>query len=130
MEVYAGFQENTDWNVGRLLDEIEEMGERDNTLVIYIFGDNGASLEGTITGSFNELTMQNGIALTSEQQLSLIEQYGGLDAWGTDAYAALRAAGVGRNTPRPGASTLPTGGSATRGLCGRADQGRACAVHP
>ena len=87
MEVYAGFQENADWNVGRLLDAVEEMGELDNTLVIYIFGDNGASLEGTLTGSFNELTMQNGIALTAEQQLSLIEQYGGLDAWGTDAYA-------------------------------------------
>ena len=87
MEVYAGFQENADWNVGRLLDVVEEMGELANTLVIYIFGDNGASLEGTITGSFNELTMQNGIALTAEQQLSLIEQYRGLDAWGTDAFA-------------------------------------------
>ena len=92
MEVYAGFQENADWNIGRLLDAVEEMGELDNTLVIYIFGDNGASLEGTITGSFNELTMQNGIALTAEQQLSLIEQYGGLDAWGTDAYAPHYAA--------------------------------------
>ena len=92
MEVYAGFQENADWNVGRLLDAVEEMGELDNTLVIYIFGDNGASLEGTLTGSFNELTMQNGIALTAEQQLSLIEQYGGLDAWGTDAYAPHYAA--------------------------------------
>ena len=87
MEVYAGFQENADWNVGRLLDAVQEMGEMDNTLVIYIFGDNGASLEGTITGSFNELTMQNGIALTAEQQLSLIDQYRGLDAWGTDAFA-------------------------------------------
>ena len=87
MEVYAGYQENADWNVGRLLDVVEEMGELDNTLVIYIFGDNGASLEGTITGSFNELTMQNGIALTAEQQLSLIDGYGGLDAWGTDAFA-------------------------------------------
>ena len=87
MEVYAGYQENADWNVGRLLDAVEEMGELDNTLVIYIFGDNGASMEGTITGSFNELTMQNGIALTPEQQLSLIDRYGGLDAWGTDAFA-------------------------------------------
>ena len=87
MEVYAGYLENADWNVGRLLDSIEELGERENTLVIYIYGDNGASLEGTLTGSFNELTMQNGIALTPEQQLSLIEQYGGLDAWGTDAFA-------------------------------------------
>ena len=65
----------------------QEMGELDNTLVFYIFGDNGASMEGTITGSFNELTMQNGIALTPEQQLSLIDRYGGLDAWGTDAFA-------------------------------------------
>ena len=87
MEVYAGFQENADWNVGRLLDAVQEMGELDNTLVIYIFGDNGASMEGTITGSFNELTMQNGIALTAEQQLSLIDRYNGLDAWGTDAFA-------------------------------------------
>ena len=87
MEVYAGFQENADANVGRLLDAIEEMGELDNTLVIYIFGDNGASLEGTVTGSFNEMTMANGIPLTPEQQLSLIGQYGGLDAWGTDATA-------------------------------------------
>jgi arylsulfatase len=92
MEVYAGFQENADENIGRLLDAVDEMGELDNTLVIYIFGDNGASLEGTLTGSFNELTMQNGIALTPEQQLSLIGQYGGLDAWGTDAYAPHYAA--------------------------------------
>ena len=87
MEVYAGYQENCDWNVGRLLDAVDELGELDNTLVMYIFGDNGASMEGTITGSFNELTMQNGIRLTPEQQLSLMDRYGGLDAWGTDAFA-------------------------------------------
>jgi arylsulfatase len=92
MEVYAGYQENADHNVGRLLDAIEEMGELDNTLVFYVFGDNGASLEGTVTGSFNEMTMANGIKLTPEQQLSLIERYGGLDAWGTDAFAPHYAA--------------------------------------
>jgi arylsulfatase A-like enzyme/uncharacterized membrane protein len=92
MEVYAGFQENADHNVGRLLDAIDEMGELDNTLVFYIFGDNGASLEGTVSGSFNEMTMANGIALTPDQQLSLMGQYGGLDAWGTDAYAPHYAA--------------------------------------
>ena len=84
MEVYAGYQENADWNVGRLLDAVEEMGELDDTLVIYIWGDNGSSMEGTVTGSFNELTMQNGIPLTPAQQLALIEQYGGLGAWGSD----------------------------------------------
>ena len=46
MEVYAGYQENADHNVGRLLDAIEEMGDLDNTLIIWIWGDNGASLEG------------------------------------------------------------------------------------
>src|SRR6478752_5959722 len=85
MEVYAGFQENADWNVGRVLDAIDEMGELDNTLVIWIWGDNGASMEGTPTGSFNELTMQNGIPLTPQQQLQLAEQYGGLEAWGSDS---------------------------------------------
>ena len=82
MEVYAGYQENADHNVGRLVDEIERMGELDNTLIFYIWGDNGASLEGTLTGSFNELTMQNGIPLTPEQQRGLIEAHGGLDSWG------------------------------------------------
>ena len=92
MEVYAGYSANADWNVGRLLDAVEEMGELDDTLVIYIWGDNGASLEGTLTGSFNELTMLNGIPLTPEQQLSLIDQHGGLGAWGTDATAPHYAA--------------------------------------
>ena len=72
MEVYAGFSENADHNVGRVIDAIEELGELDNTLILWIWGDNGASMEGTITGSFNELTMQNGIPLTDEMQLQLV----------------------------------------------------------
>lgn len=78
MEVFAGFSENADWNVGRLLDSIEEMGELDNTLVIYIWGDNGASMEGTTTGSFNETTFFNGVVLDAEEQLALIDKYGGI----------------------------------------------------
>ena len=85
MEVYAGFQENADHEVGRVLSEVENMGVRDNTLVFYIWGDNGSSMEGAETGTFNELTMQNGIPLTAEQQLALIKQYGGLPAWGGPA---------------------------------------------
>lgn len=92
METYAAYMENADHNVGRLVDEIERMGELENTLILYIWGDNGASMEGTPTGSFNELTMQNGIPLTSEQQLGLVEQYGGLDAWGSDLIAPHYAA--------------------------------------
>ena len=94
MEVYAGYQENADHNVGVLLDAIDEMGELDNALVIYVFGDNGASMEGTITGSFNELTPSS-LTLTPEQQVELIEQYGGLDAW--------EPRGPRRTTRRPGA---------------------------
>ncbi|MBM7502773.1 sulfatase-like hydrolase/transferase [Agromyces aurantiacus] len=82
MEVFAGYSENADWNVGRLLDSIEEMGDLDNTLIFYIWGDNGASMEGTITGSFNELTFLNGIPLTPEQQLELIEEHGGIEELG------------------------------------------------
>ncbi len=84
MEVFAGFSENADWNVGRLLDAIEDLGDLDNTLVFYIWGDNGASMEGTITGSFNEMTFLNGVVLDAEHQIQLIEQYGGVEALGGD----------------------------------------------
>ena len=87
MEVYAGFSENADHNVGRVIDAIEELGELDNTVIIWMWGDNGASMEGTVTGSFNELTMQNGIPLTDEMQLQLTERYGGVDAWSTSMMA-------------------------------------------
>jgi len=83
MEVFAGFSENADWNVGRLLDAIEEMGDLDNTLIFYVWGDNGASMEGTITGSFNEMTFLNGVPLTPEEQLGLIDKYGGIEALGS-----------------------------------------------
>jgi arylsulfatase A-like enzyme len=82
MEVFAGFSENADWNVGRMLDAVEDMGELDNTLVIYIWGDNGASMEGTVTGSFNETTFFNGVVLDAEEQFALIEKYGGLEELG------------------------------------------------
>lgn len=83
MEVYAAYQENADYNVGRVLKALDEIGQRENTLVIYIWGDNGASMEGTTTGCFNELTVLNGVPLTPEQQLQFINNvYGGLPAWG------------------------------------------------
>ena len=109
MEVFAGFSENADWNVGRLLDSIEEMGEHDNTLVIYIWGDNGASMEGTITGSFNETTFFNGIVLNAEQQLAIIEKFGGIEALGSDTpHRTLRRPGHTRTTRRSsGASRWP-----------------------
>src|SRR5271157_6095485 len=84
MEVFAGFSENADWNVGRLLDAIDDLGDLDNTLIFYIWGDNGASMEGTLTGSFNEMTFLNGVALDADHQLALIETYGGIEELGGD----------------------------------------------
>lgn len=92
MEVFAGFSENADWNVGRLLDAVDALGEGDNTLVVYIWGDNGASMEGTITGSFNEMTFLNGVVLEPERQLELIEQYGGIEELGGEHTAPHYAA--------------------------------------
>jgi arylsulfatase A-like enzyme/uncharacterized membrane protein len=82
MEVFAGFSENADWNVGRLLEAIDELGDLDNTLVFYVWGDNGASMEGTITGSFNEMTFLNGVVLDPAHQLELIDRYGGIEELG------------------------------------------------
>ncbi|MEU7904986.1 arylsulfatase [Actinoplanes sp. NPDC049118] len=62
MEVYAGFLEHTDHQVGRLIDTIDELGVLDDTLVYYIIGDNGASAEGTMNGAFNEMANFNGMA--------------------------------------------------------------------
>ena len=92
MEVFAGYCENADWNVGRLLDAVEDMDDLDNTLIFYIWGDNGASMEGTVTGSFNEMTFLNGVVLDAEQQLRLIDAYGGIDALGGDHTAPHYAA--------------------------------------
>ncbi|MFO0910136.1 MAG: arylsulfatase [Isosphaeraceae bacterium] len=82
MEVYAGFQENTDYQIGRVVSAIDAMGERENTLVIVIWGDNGSSMEGTETGTFNEITTITGIPIAPKEQLDLIALYGGMDAWG------------------------------------------------
>lgn len=62
MEVYAGFLEHTDHQVGRLIDTLEDLGVLDDTLVYYIVGDNGASAEGTVHGAFNEMANFNGMA--------------------------------------------------------------------
>lgn len=82
MEVYAGFQENCDHEIGRVINAVEELGLADNTLILYIWGDNGSSMEGTETGTFNEMTTLNGIELPPAVQLRLIEKHGGIGTWG------------------------------------------------
>ncbi len=81
MEVYAGFLEHTDVQVGKLIDELDAQGIRDNTLVIYILSDNGASAEG-MQGSIAELNAQNGIPSTVAEHIAAVERIGGLIAIG------------------------------------------------
>lgn len=76
MEVFAAFGEHTDHEVGRLVAAIEDMGDIDNTLFIYIAGDNGASAEGGMFGLFNEMTFFNGVPEQFENVLSNIDHWG------------------------------------------------------
>ena len=82
MEIYAGFVEHTDHQVGELLKGLDERGLKENTLVIYIFGDNGSSAEGQ-NGSISELLAQNQIPNTIEQQMAALDRIGGLEVLGT-----------------------------------------------
>jgi arylsulfatase len=75
-ENYADFLEHTDYEVGRLVDAIENMGELDNTMVIYIIGDNGSSAEGTLTGIVNELMALNGFLPKFEDMIHRIGEIG------------------------------------------------------
>ncbi|MDO3638158.1 arylsulfatase [Mycolicibacterium arseniciresistens] len=82
MEVYAAFLEHTDHHVGRLLDSLGPVLE--DTLVYLIIGDNGASAEGTLQGSFNEMANFNGMAEieTPEFLMSKIDEFGGEGSYG------------------------------------------------
>ncbi|NEO89571.1 MAG: arylsulfatase [Moorea sp. SIO3G5] len=82
MEVYAGFLEHVDTQAGKVISELDDLGIRDNTIVFYIVGDNGASAEGQ-EGSISELLAQNQIPNTVEEQLEALDELGGLDALGT-----------------------------------------------
>ena len=82
MEVYAGFCEHTDHEVGRVVDEVDRLGYGDNTIIFYIWGDNGASAEGQ-DGTISELLAQNGIPSTVEQHIKALDGLGGLDVLGS-----------------------------------------------
>ena len=70
-EVFAGFLEQTDHEVGRFVKALEDIGELDNTLFIYIGGDNGTSAEGGFVGMYNEMTYFNGVAEKVEDLIPL-----------------------------------------------------------
>jgi len=79
VDVFAAYVAYTDHEIGRVIQAVEDMGKLDNTLIIYINGDNGTSSEGTLLGTPNEVAMFNQVQVPVEVQLKYF-----YDAWGTD----------------------------------------------
>jgi arylsulfatase len=79
VDVYAAYLAYTDHEIGRVIQAVEDMGKLDNTLIIYISGDNGSSAEGTLIGTPNEVAQFNGVQFPVEDQLKYF-----YDAWGSD----------------------------------------------
>jgi arylsulfatase len=77
-EVFAAYAAYTDHEIGRVIQAVEDMGKLDNTLIIYISGDNGTSAEGTVRGTFNQYTAYNGLL-----DLPIAAQMPHYDAWGS-----------------------------------------------
>jgi len=82
MEVLAGYAEHVDYQVGRLVDAVDRLGYGDNTLILYIWGDNGSSAKGQ-HGTSSELLAQNGIPTTPKQHIAALQALGGLDVLGS-----------------------------------------------
>lgn len=78
-DVFAAYVAYTDHEIGRVIQAVEAMGKLDNTLIIYINGDNGTSSEGTLVGTPNEVAMFNGVDVPVKDQLKYF-----YDAWGSD----------------------------------------------
>jgi arylsulfatase A-like enzyme len=83
MEVYAGFLEHIDHEIGRVIDTLVDLGILEDTLVYYIIGDNGASAEGTVNGTFNELLTLNGASAleTVDFMAARIDKFGTPEAY-------------------------------------------------
>ena len=77
MEVYAGFTAQSDHELGRVIDSIAEIGQLDNTLIVYIAGDNGASLEGGLYGTANSMAQINGVPESTAEDLAVLDELGG-----------------------------------------------------
>jgi arylsulfatase len=81
MEVYAAFAEHTDYQIQRVIDTLKDLDVYDDTLFIYIAGDNGASAEGGLDGSINELIGMNGLSVSLEEVLPQLDLAGGPKAY-------------------------------------------------
>jgi arylsulfatase len=81
MEAFAGFTAHTDHSVGRVLDALEQVGQLHNTLVFWIVGDNGASMEGTPYGAFNEMAVLGGVQEDPAHIVKHLDEIGGPNAY-------------------------------------------------
>jgi arylsulfatase len=115
MEVAAGFTEHVDVQVGRVIDEIDKLGYGDNTLIFYVWGDNGSSSEGQ-NGTISELLAQNGIPSTVKQHIKALDELGGLDVLGSPKTDNQYHAGWGwaGSTPYKGTKLLASHFGGTR----------------
>lgn len=115
MEVFAGFAEHADYNAGRILDELDRQKITDNTLVFYIWGDNGSSAEGQ-NGTISELLAQNQIPSKIEEHIKALDKIGGLDALGSPKTDNMYHAGWGwaGSTPFKGTKLLASYFGGTR----------------
>lgn len=80
-EVFAGFLDMTDHEIGRLLDAVDKTGQADNTMIIFVYGDNGTSAEGGANGMFSEMTYFNGVQETVEDMLKKYDKWGGPETY-------------------------------------------------
>ena len=110
MENYAGFAEHTDAQVGRLVDELAELDALDDTLIFYLLGDNGASPEGGLEGTLNELRACNGIEDTPVDMIESLEKIGAEDSYPN--YPAGWALAM--NTPYPWSKPVASHHGGTR----------------
>ena len=95
-DVYGAYLAYTDHEIGRVIQAVEDMGKLDNTLIIYISGDNGASAEGMLNGTPNEFTTFNGVRRAGQGPVPLVRRSGGP----TGPSRTLRPDGRGRWTRR------------------------------
>jgi len=80
MEVFAAYTAQTDYEVGRVLDALEDVGQLNNTLIFFEVGDNGASMEGTLNGAFNEIATLQGVQEDTDFLLKHMDQFGTANA--------------------------------------------------
>ena len=112
MEVYATLTEHADYEVGRLVKGIEDLGELDNTLIFYIFGDNGGSIIGDLNGTFVEWSALNNAPEDVPYLLSRLDEYGGPNSYPNYAVGWAMAGA----TPATWAITMAHGGGNNAGM--------------